>query len=116
MKAARRTLASPLRASRIARNLGLSARWVCPLPPRMRAKNFGLNWSALHSVARNGVDWEEANQLAGSAGFAPPPKIDERTANGSRQVVGLRVKLGRLIETSIERRSSFTPPNMYGIG
>src|SRR5512146_2082209 len=116
MNAARRRLASPLRASIIARNLGLAARLVAFLPPRIFGKNFGLNCSALHSVARNSFEAFASNQAPGLAGSLPPPKIPEPILNVSRQVVGLTVKFERLIETSIERMSSFTPPNMYGIG
>src|SRR5436190_11859644 len=101
MNAARRRLASPLRASRVARNFGFFARLVWFLPPRIFGKNFGLNFSCLHSVARKSLACLDSNQLAGSAGLPPPPKIDEAIGKVWRQVVGLSVNCLRLTETSI---------------
>src|SRR5829696_6421400 len=114
MNEARRTLASRLRASSTARNLGLAARRVCLSPPRILAVKRGRNFSLPHFLARNLVAGFVTDQAAGSSGLAPPPKMSAAIRD-LRQLVGLIVNFLRVIATSILRMPSFAPPKTSGM-
>src|SRR4051812_41588315 len=111
VSAVRAMLASPLRASSTARICGFLARVVGPV---IRVCSFGLKPSLLHSIAWNGELTANELQDDALAGFDPPPLMEPVVACAA-QLVGLSMKLLRSTLTSIERMSSFTPPNTFGM-
>ena len=73
--------------------LAPSARLVLALVVTVK---LGLNFRLAQSAAWNGVETFTVSWSAGLAGFAPAPVIASAIDNGL-QLVGLTVKLGRLM-------------------
>ena len=85
------------------------------VPPLMRAFSVGLNGSELQPVAPYAAETVAVVQAAASAGLEPPPLTGPATAPAA-QLVGLTMNWLRFMFRSIERTSSLTPPNTFGIG
>ena len=104
---AREMLASPGRATRIARSFGFLARLVAP---KVRRNSFGAKSRPSQPESWNGAVAGTEVKAAGSAGLAPPPCRMPANADAV-QLVPLREKPGgRSILTETVRRSSRVPP------
>src|ERR1700761_815406 len=104
--------ACPALAWTTTRIFGFFARVV---GPEIRAWNVGLKASLLHPVAWKAAEIAKLVQLAALAGFEPPP-FNVPAVAPLEQLVGLSMNLWRFMFRSIERMSSLTPPNTFGIG
>src|SRR3954452_23230002 len=107
-------LASPRRATRVARNFGFWARNILLRLPNTRVNSFGLNFNLRQALAWKPAPTGAELNFAGSSGSPPPPKIEPEVSS-LRQLVGLTMKPFLLALTSIERILSLAPPKTCGI-
>ena len=110
-----RMFALPLGWVRIARNFGFCARLVALRPPSTLVASFGRNLSLRQAEVLKASTTGKALNADSVVGSEPPPRITPLVISFA-QLVGLIVKLGLLVLTSIERMLSLAPPKTSGIG